>query len=132
MKSSSRLGHPGMAGCSDPEQSFHLTLLIGRVEVEMQAVLARAPLRNLLQGHVDARALGILEDHEVVRDQPLGVVVERFLPEVEHPAEVVAVDDNGADHDRRYVVAGLNVTHEAMVVGTRERISRLAEPSGNQ
>src|SRR6266498_1431766 len=49
----------GMAGRSQLEQPSHFFLLVVRVEIEVQSVVAHSLLRNELQRHVDVRSLWI-------------------------------------------------------------------------
>ena len=82
----------------------------------MQAVLADAPLRNLLQRNVDVFAVRVPKDRPAVLDWPSGDVVQRLPPEREHRGEVVAVDDDRADsHSGRFSSRRPRISHGAIV-----------------
>ena len=82
---------------SNAEQTFHLMLLVGGVEVEVQAILPYALLGNDLQGDIDIFALRIAEHNPVLLGGLSGNIAECILPEGGHRGEVIAIDYDGTD-----------------------------------
>jgi hypothetical protein len=73
------------------EQALHLPLLVVRVQIEVQSVLADSLLRNELLRHVDVRTIWIPQNYPVVRMRFPENIAERLLPEGQHPGKVIAV-----------------------------------------
>src|SRR5712692_846983 len=88
-----------VADGAEAKQPFDLSLLVGRVKVEMQS----APFgRHRVDGDVGPLSCGVLQDDERVSGsgRPPRHVAKRRLPERHHSSEVVDVDDDRPNSDR--------------------------------
>src|SRR5512132_355980 len=88
---------PWIAPGAKAKKSAHFACLIARVQVEMEPIAPVPTSFALLEGQVWPSSLWILENDPSVADRTARHIVERGLPERNHPVEFVAVNNDGAN-----------------------------------
>ena len=88
---------PWIAPGAQANKSVHLACLLARIQVEVQPTAPVPASAALLEGQVRASSLGIFENDPSVARRTAGHIVERGLPERNHPVELVAVNNDGSN-----------------------------------
>ena len=92
-----RFVSPGIPLRPEFQEPFDFSISGCRVKVEVQPTPPLSTTVPCLKGQVGSMSLWIPKHNPTVRHRLSRHVVKCILPEREHPVELMAVDDDGAD-----------------------------------
>src|SRR5690348_66909 len=81
---------PSYLSCTKVHQAPHLSLPVSRVQVEMDAILARLGIRHALEAEAGPVPVRVMEEDELAKVL-VDLVAERRAPELGHALDVNTV-----------------------------------------